>query len=76
MTIEVGIVNLMLETRGGAGRQGGAIWYCLLSYLASILSRRVLLFCFVLNALLVSANFTRVYYYRKLYLRSARCGCN
>lgn len=27
MTIQVGQVNLMLETRGGAGGQGGATWY-------------------------------------------------
>eukprot|EP01018_Ginkgo_biloba_P011380 Gb_29280 [translate_table: standard] len=26
MTLQVGTVNLMLETRGGAGRQGGATW--------------------------------------------------
>lgn len=41
MTIEVGIVNLMLETRGGAGRQGGAIWA---PPLASITMRNLLLY--------------------------------
>jgi hypothetical protein len=29
MTIQVGIVNLLLETHGGARRQGDATWYIL-----------------------------------------------
>lgn len=27
MTVQVGTVNLMLETRGGSRREGGATWY-------------------------------------------------
>lgn len=30
MTVQVGIVNLLLETHGGVRRQGGATWYLLL----------------------------------------------
>lgn len=41
MTLEVGIVNLMLETRGGARSQGGATWA---SPLASITIRNLLLY--------------------------------
>ncbi|XP_068669040.1 uncharacterized protein [Aristolochia californica] len=41
MTLEVGIVNLMLETRGGAQQQGGATWA---SPLASITIRNLLLY--------------------------------
>lgn len=29
MTIEISTVNLLLETRGGARRQGGVTWYFL-----------------------------------------------
>ncbi|XP_011620325.1 uncharacterized protein LOC18425873 [Amborella trichopoda] len=41
MTVEVGIVNLMLETRGGPGRKGGATWT---PPLASITIRNLLLY--------------------------------
>ncbi|KAF3779944.1 UHRF1-binding protein 1-like [Nymphaea thermarum] len=41
MTIQVGQVNLMLETRGGAGGQGGATWT---PPMASITIRNLLLF--------------------------------
>ncbi|KAK1308836.1 hypothetical protein QJS10_CPA09g01308 [Acorus calamus] len=41
MTLEVGTVNLMLETRGGARRKGGATWA---SPLASITIRNLLLY--------------------------------
>ena len=33
MTVQVGIVNLLLETHGGARRQGDATWYILMTYL-------------------------------------------
>ncbi|KAJ6805270.1 uncharacterized protein M6B38_250000 [Iris pallida] len=41
MTLEVGTVNLLIETRGGAGSQGGATWS---SPLASITIRNLLLY--------------------------------
>ncbi|XP_077243494.1 amino-terminal region of chorein [Tasmannia lanceolata] len=41
MTLEVGTVNLLLETRGGARRQGGATWS---SPLASITIRNLVLY--------------------------------
>ncbi|XP_065043818.1 uncharacterized protein LOC135584378 isoform X1 [Musa acuminata AAA Group] len=41
MTLEVGTVNLMIETRGGTRQQGGAIWS---SPLASITIRNLLLY--------------------------------
>ncbi|KAF8391482.1 hypothetical protein HHK36_023787 [Tetracentron sinense] len=41
MTLEVGTVNLLIETRGGARRQGGATWA---SPLASITIRNLLLY--------------------------------
>ncbi|KAG9454208.1 hypothetical protein H6P81_007112 [Aristolochia fimbriata] len=41
MTLEVGTVNLMLETRGGAQQHGGATWA---SPLASITIRKLLLY--------------------------------
>ncbi|KAJ7948490.1 UHRF1-binding protein 1-like [Quillaja saponaria] len=41
MTIEIRTVNLLLETRGGAGRKGGATWA---SPLASITIRNLLLY--------------------------------
>ncbi|KAJ0974793.1 hypothetical protein J5N97_016758 [Dioscorea zingiberensis] len=41
MTIEVGVVNLLIETQGGAGRQGGATWA---SPLASVTIRNLLLY--------------------------------
>jgi hypothetical protein len=30
MTVQVGIVNLLLETHGGSRRQGDATWYLLI----------------------------------------------
>ncbi|KAF4394591.1 hypothetical protein F8388_020416 [Cannabis sativa] len=41
MTVEIGTVNLLLETRGGARREGGASWA---SPLASITIRNLLLY--------------------------------
>ncbi|KAI4322825.1 hypothetical protein L6164_022482 [Bauhinia variegata] len=41
MTIQIHTVNLLLETRGGAGRQGGATWA---SPMASITIRNLLLY--------------------------------
>ncbi|XP_024027440.1 uncharacterized protein LOC21395142 [Morus notabilis] len=41
MTIEISTVNLLLETRGGARRQGGATW---MSPLASITIRNLLMY--------------------------------
>ncbi|KAJ6807107.1 uncharacterized protein M6B38_173470 [Iris pallida] len=41
MTVEIGTVNLLIETRGGAGSKGGATWS---SPLASITIRNLLLY--------------------------------
>lgn len=65
MTVEVGTVNLLIQTRGGAGSQGGATWS---PPLASITIRNLLLYTTNENWQVVSLNVARDFSNKKNFI--------